>query len=191
MFKKIKSENKTKYDNFYSSSKAEIIINKSDIDNVFQSIFTENMENIRKSSLEDSGWIIQSVIDHIISISKYNPLARSTYIKLPKELDHPRKGLINIQNTDDNECFKWCLVRYLNPADHHPAKVTKADKDFPKRLDFKNIIFQPKLETFTKLKIKKKKRIPLTLVFLAMKIKKNIQYIYQKNVLKKNMLFHY
>ena len=24
----------------------------------------------------------------------------------PKELDHPKKGLINIQNIDDNECFK-------------------------------------------------------------------------------------
>ena len=31
VFKKIKSEDKTKYDNFYSSSKAEIIINESDI----------------------------------------------------------------------------------------------------------------------------------------------------------------
>ena len=47
-----------------------------------------------------------------------------------KELDHPRKGLINIQNTGDKECFKCCVVRYLNPADHHPAIVTKADKDF-------------------------------------------------------------
>ena len=34
-------------------------------------------------------------------------------MKLPKELDHPRNGLINIQNVDGNECFKWCLVRYL------------------------------------------------------------------------------
>ena len=41
-----------------------------------------------------------SVIDHTISISKYNPLAGSIYIKLPKELDHPRKVLINIQNID-------------------------------------------------------------------------------------------
>ena len=49
------------------------------------------------------GWIIDSVIDHTISISKYNPLAGSSYIKLPKELDHPIKGLNNIQNTDDNE----------------------------------------------------------------------------------------
>ena len=31
VFKKIKSEDKTKYDNFYSSSKAEIMINESDI----------------------------------------------------------------------------------------------------------------------------------------------------------------
>ena len=40
VFKKIESKDKTKYENFYSSSKAEIIINESDIDNVFQSIYT-------------------------------------------------------------------------------------------------------------------------------------------------------
>ena len=36
--------------------------------------------------------------------------------------------MINIQNTDDNECFKWCLVRYLNHVDHNPRRITKADK---------------------------------------------------------------
>ena len=82
------------------------------------------MKNTRKSSLEDSGWIIDSVIDHIISISKYNPLAGSSYIKLTKELNHPRKGLINIQNIDDNECFQWSIVRYLNHANHHPERIT-------------------------------------------------------------------
>ena len=94
VFKKIESENKTKYDNFYSSSKAEIIINESHIDE-FQSIYTIIITNIQKSLGKGSGWIIDSVIDHTISISKYNPLARSSYIKLPKELDHPRKGMIN------------------------------------------------------------------------------------------------
>ena len=82
----------------------------------------------------------QSIL-HTISVSKYNLLAGSSYIKLPKELDHPRKGLINVQNIDDNECFKWCLLRYLNPADHQPARIKKADKDFAKRLDFKDIKF--------------------------------------------------
>ena len=39
VFKKIKTEHKAKYDTFYSSSKAEIIMNKSVIDDVFQSIY--------------------------------------------------------------------------------------------------------------------------------------------------------
>ena len=74
-------------------------------------------------------WIIDSVIDHTISISKNNPLAESSYIKLPKELDYPRKDLINIQNTDDNKCFKWFLVKYLNPTDHNPRRTTKSLKE--------------------------------------------------------------
>ena len=66
-----------------------------------------------------SGWSIDSIIDHTISISKYHPSAGKSYIKLSKEFDQPRKRLINIQNIDDNECFKWYLIRYLNPADHN------------------------------------------------------------------------
>ena len=89
-------------------------------------------------------------------------------MKFPKELDNPRKGLINTQNIDDNDSFKWSLVRYLNPADHHPTRITKADKDFAKKFDFKDII--------TKLK----KRIPSALVFLVMEIKKNMQSMHQK-----------
>ena len=125
----------------HSSSKAEIVINKSDIDDEFQPIYTTIISNIKKSLGKGSGWIIDSVIDHTISVLKYNPLVGSSYIKLTKELDHPRKGLLNVQNTDDNECIKWCLVRYLNPANHNP----KADKDFTKGLDFKDMKFWAKI----------------------------------------------
>ena len=107
VFKKIEIKDKAKYCNFYSNSRAEIIINKSDIDDVFQSIYTTIITNMQKSLGNGSDWIIDSVNDQTISISKCNPLAGSSYIKLSKELEHPRKGLINIQNIDDNECFKW------------------------------------------------------------------------------------
>ena len=40
MFKKIESEDKTNYNNLNSSSKAQAIINESDIDDVFQSVYT-------------------------------------------------------------------------------------------------------------------------------------------------------
>ena len=68
VFKKIETKNKTKYDDFYSNTKAEIIINESDIDDVFQSVYTTIITNIKKSLGKGSGWIIDSVIDHTISI---------------------------------------------------------------------------------------------------------------------------
>ena len=46
------------------------------------------------------------------------------------------------------------MVIYLHPADHYPGKITKADKDFAKRYDFKNIKFPVKLKAFTNLKRK-------------------------------------
>ena len=62
---------------------------------------------------------------------------------------HPRKVLIDIQNIDCNEYFKWCSVRYLHLSNllhtcyilttYYPGKITKADKDFARILDFKDI----------------------------------------------------
>ena len=116
----IESEDKTKCDNFYSSSKAEIIINESDIDDVFQSVYTTIIINIEKYLGKRSGWIIDSVTDHTTSISKYfKSFSWKQLYKITKELDHPR----NIQNIDDNECFKWCLVRYLNLVDCNPRII--------------------------------------------------------------------
>ena len=133
--------------------------------------------------------IIDSVIEYNVNFSKYNPLAGSSYIKLLKELDHPRKGLINDQNTNDKECFIWCLVGYLHPADRSQASITKADKDFWKRLDFKHKKFPVKARDIHK--TKKKKRIPSALVLLVMKMRKNIQSMYQKNAVKRNLLIYY
>ena len=103
---------------------------------MFQSIYTTTVTNIQKSLEKGSGWIIASVID----------------TKLPKEWDHPRKRLINIQNIDDKECFKWSLVRYLSPADHYPRRIIKAEKDFAKKLDFKGIKFPVKIRDLSNFK---------------------------------------
>ena len=78
VLKKIKSNDKTKYETFYSNSKAEIIVNESDIDDVFKSIYTTIISNIPTSLGKGSGWIFNSVIDHSINSSKYNLLAGSS-----------------------------------------------------------------------------------------------------------------
>ena len=36
------------------------------------------------------------------------------------------------------------MVAYLHTADHHSARITKSDKDFVKKLDFKDIKFPVK-----------------------------------------------
>ena len=55
MFKKIESEDRTKYDTFYSNWKAETIINKCSIDDVFQSINVTVISTIQKSLGKGSG----------------------------------------------------------------------------------------------------------------------------------------
>ena len=46
--KKIESDDKIKYDTIYSLSKAEIIINESDIHDVLESMYTAVISNIQK-----------------------------------------------------------------------------------------------------------------------------------------------
>ena len=90
---------------------------------------------------EGSGWVIDKIEDIWINISSYDPLAASSYIELPSELNNSMKGLINIQNTD-NECFKHCHVRLLNPWKSHPERVTsEADKEIASSLDYSDINF--------------------------------------------------
>ena len=92
MLKKIESKNKTKNEISYPHSKEEIIINEEDInDNAFKSMYTTVISNIQNVLGKGSGWIIGSVKEHNINISKYDLLAGSSYIKLSNELDHPRK----------------------------------------------------------------------------------------------------
>ena len=137
---------------------------QSDIDDVFESVYTTIISNIQKSLGKGSDWIIDSVIDHNISIPNYNPVAENIYIKLPKELDHPRKALISTQIIVENECFKWSIVRYLNPANHNPRRIAKADEKFTKKLDFKGIKFLVKVRDIHKIKKKKKNSIGISTI---------------------------
>ena len=62
--------------------------------------------------------------------------------------------MINIQNIYDNKCFKWSIVRYLNSANHQPARIIKTDKDFAKKFDSKDIDFPVKIRDIHKIEKK-------------------------------------
>ena len=90
---------------------------------------------------EGSGWTVQSVDGHYINVVKYEPIRGSSYIKLPSELRNGKKGLINMKN-EDNECFRWCHIRHLNPQNKDPQRIKKSDKEHVNKLNYSGMSFQ-------------------------------------------------
>ena len=61
------------------------------IDDAFESIYRAIISNIQKSLGKAADWIIDSVLNHNISISKYKHLSGSSYIQLTKALAYPER----------------------------------------------------------------------------------------------------
>lgn len=87
---------------------------------------------------EGSGWLVRSVDNHYLDIVLHNQSRGSSYIQLPPELRNGREGLINLKNKDD-ECFRWCHIRHLNPREGNPQRIKKVDKDYIKQLHYSGI----------------------------------------------------
>ena len=92
------------------------------------SAYETSKHRVEFYSNEGLGWIIDKIENIWINISNYDPLAGSSYIPLPLELNNSMKGLINLKNKD-NECFKWCNVRFINPQNKHCDRINKQDKE--------------------------------------------------------------
>ena len=69
-FKKIQSNDQTKYGTFYLNPRAETIINESDINDVLESVYIKIISNLKKYIWKGLSWIINSVIDSTTNISK-------------------------------------------------------------------------------------------------------------------------
>ena len=101
-----------------------------------------------------------------------------SYIKLPQELQHSSKGLINMKN-NDIECFRWCHIRHLNPQNKDPQCIKKVEKEYIEKLDYKNNEFPVTIKQ-TQLK----NRTVLTSMYLVLKINNLFQSMHQKKSMK-------
>ena len=110
LLKKYKLNEEIEFAPVYFNSVAKLVINhRFKLEESFQEI----LYKIDCWINEGSGWIIESIESQYVNISTYRPLLGNSYIELPIELNHPRKGLINIRN-NDQKCFSWCHVRHIN-----------------------------------------------------------------------------
>ena len=148
-FKKL-SKDEIVYKTAYFNSKPKTIINNTEIPEALQSSKDHILNMIAQWISEGSGWTVESVDNHYLNIVQYQPMKGSSYIKLPQELRHHRKGLINMKNEDD-ECLRWCHIRHLNPQDKNPQRIKKSDKEYINKLDYSGIEFPVTTKQYNKI----------------------------------------
>ena len=124
----------------YFNSTTRTILNEFDIRDFYDQAVEEILNRIARWISNGSGWVIERILNFYLNIVSYVPLKGRSYLPLPEELRNSRKGLINIKN-DDNECFRWCHVRHLNPIENNPQRVTQADRGIAKTLDYRGVTF--------------------------------------------------
>ena len=123
------------YKTAFFNGKAKTITKVDDIEPELNMSRQEILNTIDKWVFEGSGWVIDRIDSHYINVTLYKPLNGSSYMELPTELRNPKKGLINIKNKDD-ECFRWCHIRHLNPQTEHHERIKKEEKKMINELNY-------------------------------------------------------
>ena len=138
---------------FFNGKATKTITKVDDIEPELNMSRQEILNVIDKWVSEGSGWVIDRIDSHYLNVTLYKPLNGSSYIELPTELRNPKKGLINIKN-QDNECFRWCHIRMVNPTNNHPERVKKEDKEMIEKLDYSGIEFPISKKDYNKIEKK-------------------------------------
>ena len=102
-------------------------------------------ERIQNFNQRGSNWRFQRVLSLDVHFTDFQPLRGSTFLPLPRKIA-TKKAVINMKNDDDDQCFKWSVVRALNPVDVHPERITKELKDQSERLEWSGLKFPVKLD---------------------------------------------
>ena len=119
----------------FHSKGNKLILESTDLYEIYDEIIDEIEEEIQKTQdAEGSGWVFVEVENLTLHTSIWDPINAGSYIDLPKELKN-KKAIINMKN-EDNECFKWCVLRALYPKDNHPENI---DKDLKSKQDSINM----------------------------------------------------
>ena len=80
-----------------------------DIEEVIQRMEAKISELLEKMEMAvGSGWAFLRNEDLKLRFAEFKPMG-SSYVEIPEWIKN-KKAVINILNTTDNECFKWCVT---------------------------------------------------------------------------------
>lgn len=130
------------------ASKAGVVLESTNLNEFYDEAIQKILETIATFQQRGSNWRFKSVTKMDISNYVHKPLKGSSYIPLPAELA-AKKAFINMKNEDD-ECFKWCVARALNPIEDHPERVSKILRKQADKHDWSGVEFPMTLIQITK-----------------------------------------
>ena len=96
-------------------------------------------ENLANFQQRGSNWQFVNINQLEIHLGNWKPLSGSSYLPLPKKIKN-KGAIINMKNEED-QCFKWCISRALNPVKKNSERITKELKDQSKRLNWSGLSF--------------------------------------------------
>ena len=120
---------------------SEIRINPegTDENELFDEMIARIDENIANFQRRGSNWQFVVVNRLEIHLADWKPLGGSSFIPLPKKI-RDKGAIINMKNEDD-QCFKWSVVRARHPVVSHPERITKTLKEQSERLNWSGLLF--------------------------------------------------
>jgi uncharacterized C2H2 Zn-finger protein len=114
---------------------------ESDIDEVIDEMYSILLVKLEDEMLKGSGWSVVSLENLILKSSKYEPLAGSSYVRLPTKFEN-KKAVVNPKNLNDNQCFKWSVLSavHLTNRGKHPERIENL-RQYEHQFNFENMVF--------------------------------------------------
>ena len=119
----------------FHSKGLKLILEGTNEEDIYNEMVEEIEEEIQKvQDAEGSGWVFVKVEKLVLHTTRWDPINAGSYIDLPGALKN-KKAIINMKN-EDEECFKWCVLRALYPKDKNAERI---DKDLKSKQDTLNM----------------------------------------------------
>ena len=119
----------------FHSKGLKLILMETDENEIYDEMVEEIEEEMQKAEdAEGSGWQYEKVIKLVLHTTRWDPINAGSYIDLPEVLKN-KQAIINMKNQDE-ECFKWCVLRALNPKNKNAERV---DSDLKSKQDSINM----------------------------------------------------
>lgn len=142
------AEELREYQTIYIHTNTLVVDFETDLKKIYDEYVVEFVkQKIDDIQLRGSGFNLSEIKELTIQISRFEPIAGTSYIDLPKFLKS-KKAIINVKN-EDNKCFKYAVLSALFPAAKDAQRVSKY-KPFEHLLDFSCVQFPVELRDITK-----------------------------------------